>query len=120
MASGAAGEDVPPSASLSVPVYSLVTGGDTPSANVVTYCSPVAIQPKRIFAIGLFKGTLSHENALREKRAVLQILGCGCWKTSLWASPPSLSSAHLCSLVACSATPVRREQHRHSMPSALT
>lgn len=65
----------PPSAALSVPVYSLVTGGDAPTANIVTYASPVSIQP-RVIAAGLYRGTLSHENAMRDRRGILQILGC--------------------------------------------
>jgi len=72
-----ASEAPPPSAALSVPVYSLVTGGDAPTANIVTYCSPVALKPDRVLAIGLYRGTLSLENADRDRRGVLQILGLG-------------------------------------------
>lgn len=67
---------------LDVPVFSLSTlGGDgeSPSAgkstmNILTYASPVSIKPRRIWSIGLYKGTMSHENFVREKRGVLQML----------------------------------------------
>ncbi|KAG2482795.1 hypothetical protein HYH03_018285 [Edaphochlamys debaryana] len=41
--------------------------------NLVTYASPVAIKP-RMYAIGLYLGTLSHENFRHHKRGVLQVL----------------------------------------------
>ena len=30
--------------------------------NVLTYATPVSVQPSRMWCIGLYKGTLSHEN----------------------------------------------------------
>eukprot|EP00804_Cyclotella_cryptica_P022139 CCRYP_011588-RA/>CCRYP_011588-RA protein AED:0.43 eAED:0.43 QI:0/-1/0/1/-1/1/1/0/176 len=42
--------------------------------NILTYASPVSIQPCRMWSISLFKGTLSHENFARERRGVLQLL----------------------------------------------
>jgi len=66
---------------LSAPVYSLVTrceaggGAAGPWAlNLVTYASPVALRPRRAYALGLFEGTLSRENLLRERRGLLQVL----------------------------------------------
>ena len=37
--------------------------------NVLTYATPVSVQPSRMWCIGLYKGTLSHENF---------IVGTGC------------------------------------------
>lgn len=66
---------------LSAPVYSLVTrsapGGGAPgpwALNLVTYAGPVALKPRRAYALGLFEGTLSRENLLREGRGLLQVL----------------------------------------------
>ena len=66
---------------LSAPVYSLVTrsaaggGAAGPWAlNLVTYAGPVALKPRRAYALGLFEGTLSRENLLREGRGLLQVL----------------------------------------------
>ena len=42
--------------------------------NILTYASPVAIQPYRMWSISLYKGTLSHENFAKEKRGILQLL----------------------------------------------
>ena len=42
--------------------------------NVLTYATPVSIQPCRMWCIGLYGGTLSHENFVRERRGVLQLL----------------------------------------------
>jgi len=42
--------------------------------NLVTYCAPVAIAPKRCMAIGLYRGTLSHDNFLARREGVLQVL----------------------------------------------
>lgn len=42
--------------------------------NVLTYATPVSVQPSRMWCIGLYKGTLSHENFVRERRGVLQML----------------------------------------------
>ncbi|PNH01371.1 hypothetical protein TSOC_012759 [Tetrabaena socialis] len=58
----------------SQPVYSLATGGPSPSLNLVTYASPVAIQPDRLFALGLYLGTVSHANMKAQRRGVLQVL----------------------------------------------
>jgi len=85
----------PPYASLSVPVYSLSTLGNsclhpassgcdpfvdeydaTPdSMNIVTYFAPMAIKPDRVAAIGLYRDTISWKNMLRNQRGVLQLLG---------------------------------------------
>lgn len=42
--------------------------------NILTYASPVSITPHRMWSISLYKGTLSHENFVREKMGVLQLL----------------------------------------------
>ncbi|KAL7442084.1 hypothetical protein ACHAXM_008217 [Skeletonema potamos] len=42
--------------------------------NILTYASPVAIKPHRMWSISLYKGTLSHENFAKEKRGILQLL----------------------------------------------
>ena len=44
--------------------------------NLVTYASPVSLSPRH-FALGLFVGTLTWDNALASRRGVLQILGEG-------------------------------------------
>jgi flavin reductase (DIM6/NTAB) family NADH-FMN oxidoreductase RutF len=65
---------------LDVPVYSLSTLGGSNSSdgkstmNILTYATPVGIQPNRIWCISLYKGTLSYENFIRERRGVLQLL----------------------------------------------
>ncbi|KAG2449974.1 hypothetical protein HYH02_000078 [Chlamydomonas schloesseri] len=60
------------------PVYSLATEGVGPSGrgsmNLVTYCAPVAIKPERMFAVGLYLGTQSHEHMRVHRRGVLQVL----------------------------------------------
>mmetsp|Transcript_20289 Transcript_20289/g.29900 ORF Transcript_20289/g.29900 Transcript_20289/m.29900 type:complete len:205 (+) Transcript_20289:63-677(+) len=62
---------------LDVPTYSLATknpeNGET-GMNILTYASPVSIKPDRIWALGLFKGTVAHENMKRSKEGVLQLL----------------------------------------------
>jgi hypothetical protein len=63
---------------LDVPVYSLSTlggsnGSDGKSTmNILTYATPVGIQPNRIWCISLYKGTLSYDNFIRERQGVLQ------------------------------------------------
>ena len=72
--------DIPPL--VDVPVWSMATlnddgdNGDAPSTNLnlLTYASPVAIRPHRLYALGLFRKTLSRDNFLREKTCVLQLL----------------------------------------------
>eukprot|EP00238_Polyblepharides_amylifera_P015873 CAMPEP_0196584628 /NCGR_PEP_ID=MMETSP1081-20130531/47850_1 /TAXON_ID=36882 /ORGANISM="Pyramimonas amylifera, Strain CCMP720" /LENGTH=138 /DNA_ID=CAMNT_0041905907 /DNA_START=389 /DNA_END=805 /DNA_ORIENTATION=+ len=46
-----------------------------PSMNILTFATPVAIQPARRFVIALYQGTLSHSNMLSKGTAVLQVLG---------------------------------------------
>jgi flavin reductase (DIM6/NTAB) family NADH-FMN oxidoreductase RutF len=61
---------------LDVPTYSLATqdaNGKT-GMNILTYATPVSIRPDRIWSIGLFKGTVAHENFANTKRGVLQLL----------------------------------------------
>lgn len=65
---------------IDVPTFSLSTtsrGDDASSLstmNILTYASPVAIKPHRMWSISLYKGTLSHENFTKEKRGILQLL----------------------------------------------
>ncbi len=62
---------------LDVPTYSLATrdndDGKT-GMNIVTYATPVSITPDRIWSIGLYKGTVTHENFSKSKKGVLQLL----------------------------------------------
>lgn len=69
---------------LNVPTYSLATLGrteededglkTTTNMNIVTYATPISITPNRLWAIGLFKGTLSHTNFISSRCGVLQLL----------------------------------------------
>lgn len=59
---------------IDVPTFSLSTAGDSSTMNILTYASPVAIKPHRMWSISLYKGTLSHENFAKEKRGMLQLL----------------------------------------------
>ncbi|CAB1117740.1 unnamed protein product [Ectocarpus sp. CCAP 1310/34] len=61
---------------LSVPVFSLATVNEDGSTNmnIVTYASPVGIEPERLWMVSLFKSTLSYENFIREGWGVLQLL----------------------------------------------
>lgn len=67
---------------IDVPTWSLSTktssnNDDTDAIstmNILTYASPVAIQPYRMWSISLYKGTLSHENFVKERRGILQLL----------------------------------------------
>lgn len=60
---------------LNSPVYSLATLCDDgrTDMNILTYATPVGISP-RLWAISLFRKTLSHANFKREGTAVLQLL----------------------------------------------
>jgi flavin reductase (DIM6/NTAB) family NADH-FMN oxidoreductase RutF len=61
---------------LDVPTYSLSTVDETgrTGMNILTYASPVSIHPKRIWCIGLFKGTVAYENFSKTGEGVLQLL----------------------------------------------
>ncbi|CAM9269365.1 unnamed protein product [Hapterophycus canaliculatus] len=61
---------------LSVPVFSLATLNEDGSTNmnIVTYASPVGIEPERLWMVSLFKSTLTYENFVREGWGVLQLL----------------------------------------------
>lgn len=63
---------------IDVPVYSLSTrggGGERDTMNVLTYATPVAARPARMWCVSLFRGTASHANFARERRGILQLLG---------------------------------------------
>lgn len=69
--------ETPAYSTLSTPVYSLSTAcpdARSHTLNIVTYASPIAIQPDRMYALSLFKNTMSWKNMLQSKRGVLQIL----------------------------------------------
>lgn len=71
---------LPPYTMLSSPVYSLVTSaedGSKVTMNLVTYASPVSLKP-RMFALGLYDGTLSRENMLSSGRGTLQVRATLC------------------------------------------
>jgi flavin reductase (DIM6/NTAB) family NADH-FMN oxidoreductase RutF len=58
----------------SLPVYSLVTKGNTGyNMNICTYVSAVSMIPKR-YCVGVYKGTMSLENAQSNQEFVLQLL----------------------------------------------
>ena len=61
---------------LDVPTYSLATkdaDGNT-GMNILTYATPISIKPDRIWSLGLYKGTVAHENFQRSGKGVLQLL----------------------------------------------
>lgn len=76
--------DLPPL--FDVPVWSMATLNDgdsdvdnnprkkTTNMNLLTYATPVAIRPNRLYALGLYKQTKSRDNFLREKTCILQLL----------------------------------------------
>ena len=74
--------DIPPL--VDVPVWSMATLNNnendnnattrTTNMNIITYVTPISIRPNRLYAVGLFKKTLSRENFLREKTCILQLL----------------------------------------------
>lgn len=61
---------------LDVPTYSLATFNKdgTTNMNILTYATPVSVRPNRVWALGLFRETLTEENLLRKPTAVLQLL----------------------------------------------
>ena len=62
---------------IDVPTFSLSTVGSDGSSstmNILTYASPVAIKPHRMWSISLYKGTQSHENFAKAQRGILQLL----------------------------------------------
>ncbi len=66
-----------PPIKLDLPVWSLSTLNDdykTTNMNIVTYATQVGIKPLPVFAISLFKGTLSFDNFKRNGWGALQLL----------------------------------------------
>jgi len=61
---------------MDVPTFSLATVGEdgTTNMNIVTYASPVSIQPERLWSIGLVKSSLSHSNFSLQRDGILQLL----------------------------------------------
>lgn len=61
---------------LDVPTYSLATfnkDGST-NMNIMTYATPVSVDPNRVWSLGIYRETLTEENLLRKPVAVLQLL----------------------------------------------
>lgn len=61
---------------LDVPIYSLATlnkDGST-NMNIMTYATPVSVQPSRVWSLGVYRETLTEENLLRKPTGVLQLL----------------------------------------------
>jgi flavin reductase (DIM6/NTAB) family NADH-FMN oxidoreductase RutF len=59
-----------------VPVWSLSTlnkNGET-NMNILTYATQVSIKPKPLWALSLYKGTLSHDNFIAKGWAILHLL----------------------------------------------
>ena len=61
---------------LDVPVWSLSTlnADSTTNMNIVTYATQVGIKPHPVYAISLYKGTVSHSNFIRNGWGALQLL----------------------------------------------
>ncbi|GFH57490.1 hypothetical protein CTEN210_13966 [Chaetoceros tenuissimus] len=61
---------------IDVPTYSLATldGQGKTCMNILTYATPVSVRPDRVWSIGIFKGTQTHENFSKSKRGILQLL----------------------------------------------
>lgn len=61
--------------------YSLATSSSNgrTAMNILTYAIPVSAKPQRMWCVSLFKGTQSHENFLRDKKGVLQVLAPCHW-----------------------------------------
>jgi flavin reductase (DIM6/NTAB) family NADH-FMN oxidoreductase RutF len=62
---------------LNVPTYSLATlspDGRETGMNILTFATPVSVNPDRVWAIGLYKKTQAHEHFSVRKQGVLQLL----------------------------------------------
>lgn len=61
---------------IDVPTYSLATLDDQGKTcmNILTYATPVSVRPDRVWSIGIFKGTQTHENFSKSKTGILQLL----------------------------------------------
>lgn len=61
---------------LDVPTYSLATlnKDGTTNMNILTYATPVSVQPNRVWSLGIYRETLTEENLLRKPFGVLQLL----------------------------------------------
>ena len=46
----------------------------TTNMNIVTYATPVSVSPDRVWAVGLFKDTLSYHNFCQTRSCILQLL----------------------------------------------
>eukprot|EP00525_Craspedostauros_australis_P000012 CAMPEP_0198121574 /NCGR_PEP_ID=MMETSP1442-20131203/32489_1 /TAXON_ID= /ORGANISM="Craspedostauros australis, Strain CCMP3328" /LENGTH=238 /DNA_ID=CAMNT_0043780413 /DNA_START=51 /DNA_END=767 /DNA_ORIENTATION=+ len=66
--------DTPPL--LNVPTYSVATlnADGTTNMNILSYAIPTSSRPDRIWTLGVYKGTLTETNVLREGTCVLQLL----------------------------------------------
>ena len=61
---------------LDSPTYSMATRNEDGSTNmnILTYATPVSVRPVRVWALGLYKATLSYTNFMRTRSCILQIL----------------------------------------------
>ncbi|CAM9564302.1 unnamed protein product, partial [Phaeothamnion confervicola] len=63
---------------ISVPVWSLATtgsnGGSDTNMNIVTFATPVSLVSECLYAVSLYRHTLSHQQFCREGWGVLQLL----------------------------------------------
>ena len=65
---------------LDSPTFSLATrnreneSNITTNMNILTYATPVAVRPRRVWCLGLYKDTLSYENWVRTGTGILQLL----------------------------------------------
>ena len=61
---------------LSSPVFALATldADGKPNMNMLTYATPVGIKPERLWAVSIFRETLTHANWLASGTGVLQQL----------------------------------------------
>ena len=68
---------------LDVPVFSLATINEdgTTNMNIVTYATQVGIKPKPVYAISLYKGTVTYENFIRTRKGALQLLPASAFNT---------------------------------------
>ena len=88
IAAFAASPNIPPPPSLSLPVWSLacpltssireafpnLAESQSTSMNIVTYAMPVNVAPPKLYAISLYKSTLTRAAFLESKVGILQLL----------------------------------------------
>lgn len=72
-------------------VYSLATVGaeGKTNMNIVTFATPVSLKPARLWALSLYKHTLSRENFERQGKGLLQV---SAFLAAASLPPPPLSA----------------------------